>query len=340
MNSKQIVKMAINHENPPRPAMDMLDDSLSDIQRVSSIRLVKKGTEGYKEWGKYPELLNQVPNFNGEVRLDDFGNIYGRLEGKTKGECVKGALEEDWDLLDSYEMPKLDYDFVNKVADGYYKNSDKYVLAGFPAAVFSTLRDLRLMENALMDTVTDADNIRKLLEKVVALCKEAIEVSSQKGVDGMIMFDDWGMQHTLFINPKAFREIFKPAYAKLAEACHKNSMDFFLHSCGNLTEIIPDLIEVNVDVLQFDQPELYGSKYLSELYGEKVCFYSPVDIQLIMPTGDKKIIEGGANNMLNCFETYAKNSLIIKDYPSLSDIDVEYEWAVWVHDILKKKYNV
>ena len=47
-----------------------------------------------REWGAYPELLARVPGFRGEVRLDAYGNILGRLGGMTKGECVHGALQD------------------------------------------------------------------------------------------------------------------------------------------------------------------------------------------------------------------------------------------------------
>lgn len=47
--------------------------------------------DAYFEWGTHPELMNQLDHFNGEVHLDYFGNIIGRLNGITKGECVKGA---------------------------------------------------------------------------------------------------------------------------------------------------------------------------------------------------------------------------------------------------------
>ena len=339
MTSKEIIKRIIHHNNPPRVGFSFTGNNPSDILIASGVKLIRPDALQYSEWGYYPELLAQVPHFKGEVRIVADGSIYGRLEGKTKGECVKGALQDGWEGLESYTLPVIDEEHNKKVHDNNYGQSDKYVLMGLPIAVFSPIRDIRHMDNALMDILLEPENICALLDRITDLSVEIIGRFAENGADGVMIWDDLGMQHALFFSPDSFREIFKPYYKKLADAIHSHGMDFFVHSCGKVTEIIPDFIEAGVDVFQFDQPELHDSAVLAEKFGKQAAFFCPVDIQKVMATGDKKLIEEGAKYMVDNFKSCG-GSLIAKDYAPWSDIDVKEEWAQWARDEIIRNANI
>ena len=339
MTSKEIIKRIIHHDSPERLGMDFLCGYPSDIKRISGGKYVNPKYSQYQEFGEYPELLAKVPHFNGEVRMTYDGNIYGRLGGKTKGECVKGVLQDGWELVDSYELPVIDEEYDKYLESQNYKDSDKYILSTLPFAVFSPLRDARLMNNALMDIILEPENICVFLEKITDFNLRVISRAAKNGADGAIIFDDLGMRHALFFSPDMFRDIFKPYYKKLADELHNNGMDFFLHSCGKVTDIIPDFIEIGVDVFQFDQPELHGSEFLAKNYGDKATFYSPVDAQMIMPTGDRKIIEEGALRMVNAFKSVG-GGLIAMDYGNWQDLNVEPEWQQWARDVIIENASI
>jgi uroporphyrinogen decarboxylase len=113
-----------------------------------------------------------------------------------------------------------------------------------------------------------------------------VEELGARGCDGVMMTDDWGTQQRLMISPKMWRRFFKPRYARLAEAIHDNGMKFIMHSCGQIKDIIEDLIEVGLDVLQKDDLEAIGTDYLAEHVSGRLCFLSPLDVQRIMPNAD------------------------------------------------------
>jgi hypothetical protein len=236
-------------------------------------------------------------------------------------------------MLDSWELPEIDKEAEAKSDAEGFLESDKYILTGLPFALFSSLRDCRHMENALMDTALEPDNTRLFLDKIIGLAITIVDKAHKKGVDGVMMADDLGTQINLFFSPESFRGIFKPYYKKLADEIHNRGMDFFLHSCGRVYDIVGDLVEAGVDVFQFDQPELSGSDLWAREYGRQAVFYCPVDIQKIMNTGNRQLIEQGALGMVNCFKGCG-GSLIAKDYPSWADIDVKDEWAQWARDII------
>lgn len=93
MTSKEIIKRLIAHDAPPRFGYDLY--GLSDIHYIPSRSYMNLSTNPYADWGEYPEL-KKLTGFSGEVRQDIYGNIYGRFYGKTKGECIRGSIQ-DWD---------------------------------------------------------------------------------------------------------------------------------------------------------------------------------------------------------------------------------------------------
>jgi hypothetical protein len=70
-----------------------------------------------------------------------------------------------------------------------------------------------------------------------------------------------------------------------------------MHSCGKTTAIIPDLIEVGVDLLQFDQPQLHGIDNLARFHGQ-ITFWCPVDIQKALQTRDEQVIVAQVRELL------------------------------------------
>ena len=335
MTSKELIKRIIHHDNPTRIGFSFLgENNPTDIQTMISAEFVHPVYSKYEQWGMWPELKKQVPWFKGEVRGTYAGNIFGRLDDTVQGECIKGAVQDGWEVLETLQWPVVNEKLDAELQARNYQACDKYMLTCLPFAVFAPLRDGRHMDNALMDIILEPENVCRFLDKTTDLAVEAIRRAAKNGADGAIIYDDLGMQHALFFSPEHFREIFKPYYKKLADELHNNGMDFFVHSCGKNGDIIPDFIEAGVDVFQFDQPELHQSMHLAKEYGDKVAFYCPVDIQKIMPTGDKKIIQEGAKHMVDAFKTYGKGSLIVKDYGNWQDLGVKPEWQQWARDVV------
>ena len=327
MTSKEIIKRLINHDEPPRIGFGFKDHT--DFVGVANCRQINMPNDPYDAWGDHAEL-KALTGFSGEVRRDFYGNIYGRFNGKTKGECIKGAID-DWD---DYSYPTIEFDpaFRDELLAKDLANHEKFVLTT-SRAIFSRHRDARLMANALMDTIESPDEVMSFIDGLVEQEIAIIKNIAGCGIDGWIIYDDLGMQTTTFMSPSTFREIYKPAYKKLADAVHEAGMAMFLHSCGYNYGLMEDLIDAGIDVFQFDQPDAYPSEVLASEFANRAVFYSPVDIQKVLPTGDREFIERRALEMCELFRK-AGGGWIAKDYGSYSDIGIEKEWAHWAQDVI------
>lgn len=327
MNSKEIIKRIISHKEPVRFGYDFQDRS--DLMGVRSRIYSNLPENPYDAWGNYPEL-KKLTGFVGEVRRDMYGNIYGRFEGKTKGECIRGVIQ-DWET-DRYIIPDFDPGYREKLLAQNFAENEKYVFA-FGNSLFSALRDARLITNALADTIIDPEAVVAFMEKVSDHEVEVIKSIAGCGIDGWFFGDDWGTQDRTFISPEAFRELFKPAYKKVADAAHEAGMDVILHSCGYNYAVIEDFIDAGIDGFQFDQPDVYPCEVLAKEFADRVVFHSPVDIQKVLPTGDRELIESRTLEMCRLFRK-AGGGWIAKDYPTYHDIGVDPVWAKWAEDVI------
>ena len=327
MTSKEIIRRLVAHDDPPRFGFDFCD--LTDFTWVNSRRYINLPPNPYDTWGDYPEL-KKLTGFNGEVRRDMHGNIYGRFNGRTKGECIRGAIQ-DWDDYEFF-MPEFDPEYRRTLLDMDLTHHEKYVL-GRGSSLFSVLRDARLIANALMDTITDPETVAGFVDMLAEHEAAVIRSVAGCGIDGWFFGDDLGTQETSLMSPASFRKLFKPAYHKVAQAAHDAGMAVFMHSCGNDYGLMEDLIDAGINVFQFDQPDLYPTEVLAREFAGRVSFHSPVDIQKVLPTGDRAFIESRARQMCELFRA-AGGGWIAKDYPSFGDIGVDREWASWAEKVI------
>ncbi|MCD6506900.1 hypothetical protein J7M22_09790 [Candidatus Poribacteria bacterium] len=110
---------------------------------------------------------------------------------------------------------------------------------------------------------------------------------AEAGVDMLLTGDDVGMQDRLMMSPQMRRRWLKPRLAKVIQAGKEINpkVHIYYHSDGNIEDIIPDLIEVGVDILNPVQPECMDPVKLKRLYGDKLTFWGTIGTQTTMPFG-------------------------------------------------------
>ena len=168
-----------------------------------------------------------------------------------------------------------------------------YVLGGICPGMMEMGQWLRGYENFYCDLAAD----RPLAE---ALCDKIIELKMQYWAKALPLLgnlvdviqegDDYGSQRRLQVNPDTWREVFKPRLRELLS--HIKSMaphtSLFFHCCGSIREVLPDMIEVGVDILNPVQVAAAGmdSGELKSEFGDDVAFWGGgVDTQRVLPTG-------------------------------------------------------
>ena len=282
MTSREIVRKTLRFESPNRYAYDFPDPYGSDF---------------------YVTGLNPSPDQRPRQGLDFWGCLWESFGNTQLGE-VKDSPLKDWDDFDKLTIPSLDMDGAwDQVNVAKEAAGDKYILANM-GSIYERVHFVRGMENTWCDTIQEPDNLKKFVNLLADMNIEMIHRYAKLGVDGVISCDDWGLQYSLMISPSSWREIWKPAYKRVYDAAHAVGMDTWLHSCGYITDIIEDLIEVGLDALHMDQQENMGLEDLSRFRG-RITFYAPADTQTVMPVGDADAIRAYCRKMSECLGTKA-----------------------------------
>jgi uroporphyrinogen decarboxylase len=320
MTSREIIKRNLEFTKPERIGISFERGRRSDMLGAAV------DLAGFKE--------KRWVEGNFEYYDDIWGTVWVRVkDGASGGEVFKPVIS-DWSMLKDLKLPDLvnngNYDDIKKVYESDKEN--RYRIFFIRHFLFAICRYMRKMEIYFQDLALERENIDKLHDMVATLLEGVIKKAGATGADGIFFCEDWGIQDRLLIHPDMWREIYKPLYKRLCDAAHSANMHVLMHSCGYNWEILDDLAEVGINAFQFDQPLLYGIERLSEkLQKKKVCLFSPVDIQKVLPTGDKKLITDTAHKMVKLF--FGKNGgFIAKDHGDISGIGVKEEWVKWAYD--------
>jgi uroporphyrinogen-III decarboxylase len=185
---------------------------------------------------------------------------------------------------------------------------------------------LRKFDQYLMDLVSEPARIVLLHDRIDEQIRWQIQRLREAGADSIMAWEDWGTQARTFVSPRLWRQEFKPRYRSLCTYAHSLNCSVILHSCGKLTEIVPDLIECGVDVLQFDQPRIHHIETLAQIQRRsRVTFWCPVDIQTTLQTHDETLIRREADELLDALWA-GRGGFIAGFYTDPASIGLEPHW--------------
>ena len=266
-----------------------------------------------------------------EYYSDIWGNDWYRLKSLSKGGEVHRPVLEQWSDLDRLELPDLDnpahYEGARTLGAA---DTDQFRVGGMPGWPFAVCRYMRKMEIYFVDLLAERERIDVLHDRVTTLLEGVITRFGEAGLDGVFFCEDLGIQNRLLMSPTMWRDIFRPLYERLTSRAHEYGMKVIQHSCGYNWELVDDLCEAGIDCLQFDQTAVYDMEQLAaKLRTHGVGLYSPCDIQLVLPTGDRAFIESETRRLVETF----RGGFIAKNYGDLHGIGVEPEWDQWAYDM-------
>ncbi len=316
MTSREIVRRTIDYTKPERVARSFQDSDLRGVGCTAETQASEWQKTGNSRW----------------ERTDEWGNTWGRIDPTSKGEVVKGVLE-NIAAIDSYELP--DYSRPEDYACVAQKRAempDKWLNGSLHGFAFNIARKMRKLDQYLMDLVLEADRMHELHDRIDAMLEDMIRNYAAAGVDGVIFPEDWGTQSQTLISPDMWKAEFFPRFKRLCGIAHDLGIRIFMHSCGQIEAIMPGLIEAGVDVFQFDQPELHGIDVLAgHQEASRVTFWCPVDIQSTLQKGDENLIREKAREMLDKLWG-GKGGFIAGYYNDNESIGLDLKWQDYACD--------
>jgi uroporphyrinogen decarboxylase len=284
MNRREIVIEALNHrETSPVPyTLDLTQQALARLIEATGDSAIGGKLGSYMAGVYYDGLPQPIPGRPGYFK-DDYGVVWNRNGADKDIGVIEGIVVPDPENCD-YVFPKID---IQKFRGDLEKlcalETDQFKAANFGFTMFERCWTLMGMENTLMYMITCPDALEAFFDKLCDFWIPIIDVALEYDVDAIEFGDDWGQQHGTIMGPEYWRRFIKPRMAKLYERVRAKGKYILQHSCGDCSELFPDLIEIGLNCYQTFQPEIYDIADIKKRYGKNLTFWGAISTQSCLP---------------------------------------------------------
>lgn len=213
----------------------------------------------------------------------------------------------DWAMID-HPIRDLDltgYVFPDGRGEGRYVEAEEQ-MRRFPGR-FNVLRMTGLLDNCwhltgledfLVAMVTEPDLAHEVMDRCADYMIHVIE-SAPESIDAVRFIEDWGMQKGLLFSRELWLAYLKPRLQRIHAACRKKGFYVMHHSCGDVTDLFPDIIELGIDIMDAIQPESMDVQMLKREYGEDIVFFGGLGAQSTIPFGTPEQVVEEAEEALH-----------------------------------------
>lgn len=334
MTSRERVITTLNHLEPDRVPFDCGFVYETYLQ-VKEYLGLETDSEVYPSnpWlaiGNPPELLralnidlcyiglNKVKDhpvfeYGMDYYTDEWGVKFQKVEqstGFSYSFCNQVLGDTTADDLDDYPWPDPNHpeltEGLEEKARNLYETTDFALVGKFSNSIFEQAFYMRGFEQLLLDLSCNPEYVAALLDKLVDLALTRLDHGLRACGKYLqcVRFagDDMGQQDGPLMSPRMFRDVIKPHFSRYyreARALIDNynpEIKIIAHTDGDVYPIIPDYIEMGLDVLNPVQPyvaEMEHDKLKAE-FGDRLAFHAGIDIQKAMPFGTPEEVKAEA----------------------------------------------
>jgi uroporphyrinogen decarboxylase len=252
---------------------------------------------GFERYHKYYNTLENI-------RLDDWGVGYrkGSLAHFTEMQHPMKDFETIEEFMEyPYPHPVKDYDWIGiKDRVKAIKDRDLVAVAGMQMTIFEYAWYLRGMDELMVDMLLNPELANYHLDRITEIRCEFARRYAEADIDMLSLGDDVSTQLAMMMSPDTWREFLKPRLEKVIRAAKevKPDMLIFYHGDGNLQVIIPDLIEIGVEILNPVQAECMDPVEIKRQYGDKLSFCGTIGTQTTLPFGTPDEVRAECRRMI------------------------------------------
>ncbi len=225
---------------------------------------------------------------DGESHVDDWGITWVYQFGFNqigRYPLIDATLDE----VLAYQFPYQHLEKLFRPMQKLLESSGSFFLGcDVSPCAFEMYWRLRGMENVLVEMVSEPEITREMLSRCVDFSvKLAQEACARFPLDWLWTGDDVASQTSMLFSPKMWRDLIKPELQRVFAVGKSHGLWVAYHCCGALRPIIPDLIEIGMDVLNPVQSNCPGMDplELKQEFGQDLAFMGGVDTQYLLPMG-------------------------------------------------------
>lgn len=222
-------------------------------------------------------------NDSGETIKDEFGvswSVNKIDRGAPVGPCLTAPD------LEGYIFPEADAPSRFEDLEAWLQKCRNYFTVVWLGDFWERASFMRGSENLLLDLILNRKFVEELLERLCDYLLETMRILLERfDFDAIGLSDDYGTQQSMIISPQEWRRLIKPHLAKMFTLAKNKGRKILLHSDGNILQIIPDLIEIGVDLLHPIQPETMDIFQIKQQFGQDISLFGGLRTQDLLPRG-------------------------------------------------------
>ncbi|UCD28021.1 MAG: hypothetical protein JSV03_13115, partial [Planctomycetota bacterium] len=256
-NHKRWIELVLSHQEPAStpynfmfspPARRRLEVhyGTANIEDILEMPIRMTGLQSIKP------LYSKPAEFGPTVK-DEFGVVWSTSE-IDRGSPIVPCLP-DPDLSNyGFPDPAASYRFQN-VGQWCKDNREHYTII-WVGDLWERATFMRGAANILLDLAINQGFVEQLLRNLTDNILETMKILFEGfQFDGIALSDDYGTQRAMLFSPDDWRKLIKPRLTEIYTFAHTHGRTVFHHCCGNIEPIIPELIEIGLDILHPIQPE-------------------------------------------------------------------------------------
>ena len=306
MNSRERVQAAMRRQEPDRPPFDFAL-GFSPFQQAAFKRIT--GGDDPEEYFQtdtrgvgtgptrnHADFSRYHPDIPARAHVDEWG--IGHLPTDSEDAChahLEGFIYpmlglSTADDAAAYPLPDIEAAYrvenmAKRVAEHHARGLCS--VGHMACTIFEIAWYMRSMELLLMDFVDNPDFARTLLDRITDKRCVQGRLMVETGIDILLLGDDIASQRGMMLSAPMWRKWLKPRLARVIEAVRSANANLLIayHSDGNPAAVIPDLIEIGVDILNPVQPECMDPGALKEQFGDRLSFWGCIGTQTVFPFG-------------------------------------------------------
>jgi len=230
--------------------------------------------------------------------MDLFGVTWAKDPGGGDvGIIVDYPMKEP--SFDSYTFPAVKEDFARAQAELLVSEKrETFRMYLVTMNFFERAWSLRGMENLLSDMILNEAFVQELFDRILDHHLRLLDIILDYGFESIYIGDDWGQQKGLIMGPPMWRKYIKPGMKRMFDEIKGRGKYVCLHSCGDLRDILPELVDMGLDIYNTIQPEIYDLKELKREYGKHITFYGGISTQQFLPYASAEEVRSHTNEVM------------------------------------------
>jgi uroporphyrinogen decarboxylase len=238
------------------------------------------------------DYVSMWPTVNFPIRRTAFGDTAALTHREREWQDESGGIINSWADFEAYPWPQpAEIDWFNlEFVSGHLPDGMKIIALG-PGGQLEHIMWLMGYVAFALALNDDPALVQAVSEKVgevlVNLYATAAEIPN---VGALWIGDDMGFKTATMISPDELRRLVFPWLAKLAGIAHAHGMPFLLHSCGNLRQIMNDLIDaVGIDARHSFEDAIQPVTDAKRLYGDRIALLGGADVDFLCRSTEDEV---------------------------------------------------